>query len=726
MEVRVPYWLETDEGFVVGEWEVYPRRNALVQGSQTVQVEPKVMHVLVCLAKQPGRATTREELMDAVWADEVVIGAVLTRAISALRKALNDDFRQPRYIETLPKSGYRLLATVTPLVVPDPVLPAVQPALGSSSQSSRVQAYGGALSVVALLLCLVLLWGMRSGDAVEPPTFYTVPVTSWPGNEYDAALSPSGTHLAFAWAPRLQNEYGFTSDIYVKDLATEAVTQLTDTSVPEHGPTWAPDGRFIAFIRQSEEGCHIIVVPIWGGTERALGTCGFNMMADLTWSPDSKTLAFSDRSIASGPNQIILLDIETETRQVLTHVDKFNAASRYLRGDTQPVFSPDGQWLAFARNVHATTSNLFVIPVGGGEAHPLTHGTHTIDGFDWLPGNEQVVFATRSDDNHSLWTVHVSGKDAPKRYLGLGASLRGPTVARETQRLAGERVFYDINLWALALDDTQQPHGEPERWFASTRADWSPTFSSNGKQLAFASNRTGKHELWLGSIDQENPIRLTGMNASFTGRPQWSPTDHRLVFESHPNGNADLYLTNANGSLPQRLTEDAGMDIAPSWSPLGDAVYFGSNRTGDWQIWKLPLDGREATQVTSEGGAIPQLSPDAQWLYYTKHGTRGLWRQPLKGGAEERIVENLHPTNATQWVVRASGVYYLTGDKQGVFIARYSFETGATVLVHRPKKRLPMYVTTPSLTVSPDERWLLFGTIDRSESDIILVEQAPF
>lgn len=103
-------------GFRLAEWTVEPQLNSLEFDGHTIRLEPKVMQVLVCLADHGGEPVPKDQLIRAVWADTFVTDDVLTRCISELRKALNDDSKQPRFIETIPKGGYRLLPPVEPLV----------------------------------------------------------------------------------------------------------------------------------------------------------------------------------------------------------------------------------------------------------------------------------------------------------------------------------------------------------------------------------------------------------------------------------------------------------------------------------------------------------------------------------------------------------------------------------------------------------------------------------
>ncbi|MDA8020748.1 MAG: winged helix-turn-helix domain-containing protein [Thermoanaerobaculia bacterium] len=96
----------------LGDWLIEPSRNLLTDDSQQVSIEPKMMDVLVFLASRAGQVVTKSDIADTVWADTFVTESVVTRAIAGLRRALGDDARSPRFIETIAKRGYRLIADV--------------------------------------------------------------------------------------------------------------------------------------------------------------------------------------------------------------------------------------------------------------------------------------------------------------------------------------------------------------------------------------------------------------------------------------------------------------------------------------------------------------------------------------------------------------------------------------------------------------------------------------
>ncbi len=111
-EPKTPTDLSTP-GFWLHEWCVYPKLDRISRDGATVHLEPKVMDLLVYLARHPGQVVSKNDIIDSVWEGHIVANSALSRCMALLRGALGDDARRPRYIETIPKRGYRLIAPIT-------------------------------------------------------------------------------------------------------------------------------------------------------------------------------------------------------------------------------------------------------------------------------------------------------------------------------------------------------------------------------------------------------------------------------------------------------------------------------------------------------------------------------------------------------------------------------------------------------------------------------------
>ncbi|MBI1790198.1 MAG: serine/threonine-protein kinase [Acidobacteria bacterium] len=156
------------------------------------------------------------------------------------------------------------------------------------------------------------------------------------------------------------------------------------------------------------------------------------------------------------------------------------------------------------------------------------------------------------------------------------------------------------------------------------------------------------------------------------------------------------------------------------WSAGGRWIYFGSNRGGDWQVWKVPAEGGAAVQVTRHGGREAFESVDGKILYYTKQTpAAGIWRVAPGGGEETQAIDRGAQGG---WAITPEGIGFVSSPDSAPAIQFYRFSTGAITQIAALPKGVRIFASTNHLAISRDLRWILYNQIDRVESDIILVE----
>src|SRR6185503_10759882 len=169
-------------------------------------------------------------------------------------------------------------------------------------------------------------------------------------------------------------------------------------------------------------------------------------------------------------------------------------------------------------------------------------------------------------------------------------------------------------------------------------------YSPDSKRIAFTSNRSGSHEIWVCNSDGSNVVQLTSFGGRyFTAMPRWSPDGRSIFFHSEQEGRASTYVISSEGGRPKRL---GSADPDPTgWSRDGTWIYFNSKRSGDGQIWRMPAGGGDAVQVTRKGGGNNVVeSFDRRFIFYLKH-TGGedetVWKVPIEGGQEAQVLESV-------------------------------------------------------------------------------------
>ncbi len=577
-------------------------------------------------------------------------------------------------------------------------------------------------AVVTTAVLLVALLAIRLLRPTPHPAPKIVPLTSYPGRQITPAFSPDGKQVAFAW----DGEKGDNFDIYLKLVGAGAPLRLTSNPAQEDSPAWSPDGRYIAFCRKFSDRDEIWMIPALGGAERKLGQTASSgsywqsgsPTPKLSWSPDGKALALVDKAAPHAPSSIFLLSAETGDKRKLT-----SPPNEYF-GDSAPKFSPDGMRVAFIRNSSELTGEIYVLDIidgnRRGKARRLTSDEEEIFGLDWTPDGKTLVYSTGHFGNTKLWTIPASG--GTREHLAItGENVVELSVARIGRRMVYERHREDLNIWRIPGPNSSDSNGLPLKFIASTETDMEPQFSPDGKKIAFNSSRSGNYEIWACDREGGNTVQLTSFGGPAVGSPRWSPDSQWIAFDGSKAGNSDIYVIRADGGPVRRVTTGPSNNVRPSWSRDGRWIYFGSNRSGDRAIWRISAQGGAAVQIAKADDAEEAFeSPGGEFVYYAKLGKPGIWRAPVNGGEEIKVLDQVRES---LWALTDQGIYFFDlNDPTKPTLKFYSFAARKITVFREFSKGTVVDIYDTALSISPDGRSMLYTQLDQSGSDLMMVE----
>ena len=734
-----------------GIFELNLHTRELRKAGIRVRLQEQPFKILAMLLERRGELVTRDEIKQRLWGEAEFgdFDQAINVAVKKLRLALTDDAENPRFVETLPRRGYRFIAPVWmphDALGPGGMVPAGNVALGICLRGNKWKFW--ICGAVALAIGLVVFFGLavhrtrtRSFGVTASNEFHLVPLTASLGYEMDPQFSPDGKEIAYAWVPG-KNEL---PDIYVKLLGDGSPVRLL---APQAGvghvvPAWSPDGRYIACLRferpqdpapdpnkslteQMKERMAswrreaIYLVPATGGEEKKL--FDVDDISDLRWSPDGKWLLAAERSNRSEPTSLYRISLDGRQRVRLTFPPE------NYTGDSEPAFSPDGKLIAFSRNFSSGAFDVFVMNSSGGEPRRLTSDGEHISGLAFSQNGQEIIFSSArgGGERRGLWRVPVSG-GAPKQ-LPFGTDNAGaPAVSPIGNHLAFVQTTYSDKIWAYDIPEPGESPTAGRVAIASRQLQVAPQFSPDGHRVAFASTRSGSWEIWVSARDVSSAIQLTRFGGRQTGSPHWSPDGKQIAFDARPDRHSEIYVIDAEGGEPRRLTRSGDKDaVVPNWSHDGRWIYYASNQGGNWDLWKTRVDGASTpVQVTTHGGFAPFESHDGKTLYYAKWNQAGIYSMPTSGGPETLVTGELLPNLWRYWSLSEKGIYLLRPARKPnstdiiPMLSYLPFETRKIVdlrLLDGPPN------PGPGMAVSPDGRLLLCTQPDEGGSEIMIVE----
>jgi Tol biopolymer transport system component len=543
-----------------------------------------------------------------------------------------------------------------------------------------------------------LAFGVRACDHRIPEAAERQ-VTSGSGVEGDPSVSPDGRTIAFT-----SDEAG-SKDIWIVDVKGGPAQRLTTSDASDSQPAWFPDGRSLAFSsdRRTRTQHDIWRAPILDGRAATLLVPDGESPAI---SPDGAMVAFVTTN-ASDYTRIAVAPVANPSQARVLTADRDGRWNH-----NEPTWSPDGK-----RICYAAWDGLWVVPADGGGARRLT-SEESDQHPSWSPDGRHVYFVSYVDRDAAIWRVTVSTGRRTRVTRGSGVEL-SPDVSRDGHVLAFASESGNSDLVAFNLADRR----EAAR-FGTGKDDYWPSVGPGGREVYFAANRWGLHDIWRQLLQDGRPVGMPERVFEQTGDksyPAVSPDGRWLAYyrleRTRPERQSrDVWLVSTSGGAPAPVAT-AGDSFHPAWSPDSSTLVYGSERSGAQALWtqrvvegKLAGPPRSITPGWSHFTLFPAWSPDGSTVaFLTTHGRSNvddLALVPAAGGPP-RMVTSGADVGCVRWDPRTG--YLLVAARWGgdEYELRSIRPDGSPVADDRLPLRLGREPESAKFDLSPDGRFVV-------------------
>ncbi len=626
-----------------------------------IALPPRVLAILDLLLERAGSVVSKQTIMGSVWRDACVGDTSLTEAVSLLRQALDDDPKNPQYIQTVHRRGYRFVAQVVvaaKIEAPLEVAPDGDTQRGSdpSRKTTAAKFVAAAVAVGLLAIVAVLISTSQLEPEVGPTngTAIRLDVSSPQGvflpffTASSLALTPDGDVLVFVG----RDDDG-ESHLYRRRIS-EFDSHVIPGTQGAGSPFLSPDGAWVAFFAEGE----LRKTPMGGGA--VIRICPSSFAFGGSWTEDG-TIVFAGKH----PSGLSIVSADGGEVRELTALRAADGEighwwPQMLPGDRGVLYTVWSSTLATAR--------IAVLDLESGERRFLIDGAsyprYSSDGaiFYVTPGG----LASVPFDIDDL-KIAGPGKemiDQPRSNPFLGVAHFAVADTGTLAYLPADEEWWEYALVRIDSAGVEEPIGLEHRLFRNLRVD------PKGERLAVTILDGPRSDVWTTTIDAPKLDRLTF--SGFNIEPRWSPDGTWVAFSSNRDGPFNIYRKSADGGgVAERLLVSDLHQYPGAFTPDGESLVFSqADPVTGMDIWVMTLgDGeRSVTPLvrTAANEYMPSLSPDGRWMTYISDET-GTWEIYLRSVAGDGSVRQISDGGGGDvffWAADGSTVYF--GHKNGL------------------------------------------------------------
>ncbi len=655
-----------------GPFRLDAAEHVLLRDGEPVSLTPKAFDTLLVLVQNRGHILGKDELMKTVWPDTVVEENNLNQNISTLRRALGETGEEQKYIETIPKRGYRFVASVKefPHSAADLVVERhtrthllIEEEDGASTRSTLAPLIRGKVSLRLALTALIALIAASLGlnrfihqkrSLASFQAMRIIKLTST-GKAATAAISPDGRYIVHVNGPAQPS-------LWIKQVSTGSAVQILPPAEGQYrGITFSRDGSYIYYVRAEKANIsvgNLYQMPVLGGPSKKLIE---DVDSPITLSPDGKRLAFI-RNFSNGENALMIANADgTGDHRLATAKSPnyfgFGAAAG-------PAWSPDGSVIACAvarSDAGGSSMNVTQVAVEGGVEKAISNQRwESVGQLAWFSDGAGLVMIAADDVSRlaQIWQVSYPAGEVRRitndlnSYSGISLTTDSSTAVT----VAGDSLS---TIWEVPDGDASRAAqitsggGEKD---GRAGLSWTP----DGK-IVYTSSASGNQDIWIMDPDGGNKKQLTA-NSRDNVQPTVSSDGRYVVFVSTRDGRRNIWRMDIDGGNVKQLTK-GNSEGQPRCSPNGKSVVYMSDSSGVVTLWKMSIDGTNPLQLTGTLSIRPVISPDGRLIVYSHWDEKSNppWRTaivPIEGGSPKMLTFSIPIRQTVQWSSDGNALIY--------------------------------------------------------------------
>jgi len=567
-----------------------------------VPLTPKVYDTLLLLVESNGRLLEKDELMQRLWPDRFVEEGNLTSNIKTLRRALGDDASDPRFIETIPRRGYRFIAAARQSIEASLQTSAKKP---EETWKNRYVLISTVTVLVVALFGIAFMWFNGNGLFRDRQARFKRLTTT--GKVTNAAFAPDGKSLVFS------KKDGAGESLWYRQIESGSQEQILPVQDGEFvGLTVSPDGNFAYYSVFSKNSAvqTLSRVGLNGGSPEQVPNVDTDV--SVSFSPDGGRLAYIDTRASLKETMLKIANADGTDQRILVKTVGEDRIFPFFRAS--PVaWSPEGESIACAIQVNDENGLAYRIALvdseTGSERYLADQSWSGIENLVWLDAeNLSFIEVEQNSPVRRIWQISRGTGEARQ----LTNDLNG---YQWLSSAGGSLLTLQKNSYSslhVAVFDEGSNVIQPKQIFGESGVIESIGWSRDAK-IFYNSLASGKNEIWQISADGTAPRQMT-VDSDLIYSFAVSPVDDSLVFSSIRNGKIALARTNADGEDMRRLT-DGTADILPYFSPNGAKFVF-QRGTSPPTLWAGTPDGGALTQLTGYQATNPTISPDGKQIAF--------------------------------------------------------------------------------------------------------------